>query len=398
MPEDAGKPEPSLGECWPIDLYPDAVSGLDRQLRICQQSAASRELFGDKEGLPCYEGHFGRDSRCPGCQIDRVIEHGETARWYLADRKEGEDEPSAFYEITLLPVQDESGAVRGVVEILRDATLSFRMEHQLIETSQELDRQVEETRGELKKLKQDQAALVQAEKMASLGRLVAGLTHEIHTPLGTIVSSLELTRSLLAALDEEPGRIGPLLGELKSMLDLEQLATERIGKILGSLRIFAHLDRAEEEDFDLHVGISACLALLSHDLKQGVEVERDFGALPNVRCRPDAINQVFMNILQNAVQAMKGEGRIRVVTRVDEGRSEQVRLEFHDTGKGIPESNLDKIFEPGFTTKPRGVGTGLGLALAYSTVKGHRGTIEVESTPGEGSIFVVRLPIRGTGR
>ena len=164
-------------------------------------------------------------------------------------------------------------------------------------------------------------------------------------------------------------------------------------KILGSLRIFAHLDKAEVEEYDLHVGIDAALALLSHALRGRVEVERDYGDLPHVICRPDAINQVFMNLLENASTAIEGEGRISVRTRLLEG--DQVELVFSDTGKGIKAENLQRVLEPGFTTKPRGVGTGLGLAIVKSTIDDHGGSIELTSSVGEGTTFRLVLPVRG---
>jgi two-component system NtrC family sensor kinase len=164
-------------------------------------------------------------------------------------------------------------------------------------------------------------------------------------------------------------------------------------KILGSLRIFAHLDKAEVEEYDLHVGIDAALALLSHALRGRVEVERDYGDLPQVLCRPDAINQVFMNLLENASTAIEGEGRISVKTRLL--AADRVELTFSDSGKGIKPENLERVLEPGFTTKPRGVGTGLGLAIVKSTIDDHGGKIELTSQPGQGTTFRIALPVRG---
>ncbi len=315
--------------------------------------------------------------------------------------------------MTVAPVCDEDGKVVELIEILRDATLSFAVEKHLISTSEQLETEVEtrtreigllseqtdQLRENLKALREDQSALIQTEKMASVGRLAAGLTHEMHTPLGALMSNAEMLRRCIDQLQETTAGMPdvPVLAKqvatAAKLLDLQRLAAERMKKILGSLRIFAHLDKAEVEEYDLHVGIDAALALLSHSMRGRVEVEKDYGDLPHVICRPDAINQVFMNLLENASTAIEGEGRIAVRTRLLD--DQRVELVFEDSGKGIRPEDLGRVLEPGFTTKPRGVGTGLGLAIVKSTIDDHRGTIELTSRLGEGTTFRHTLPERG---
>ena len=393
-----------------FDQIPESLARLGPDLQVRQQNSRSRETYGEATGTPCYKAHFGRSDRCPGCMIDEVFERGFTRRWYLADDR---SERKSYYEITVSPLLDSEGRVTEVIEMIRDATATLAVEQHLIQTSEQLEQEVDnrtreladltertgELREHLRELRQEQAAMVQTEKMASLGRLAAGLTHEIHTPLGALLSNLDMLRRCVKKIDERlrSGGGEPDLEELKRQVDtcgelmeLQKLAADRIHKIVSSLRSFAHLDRAEEEPYDLHEGIDASLALLTHEIRGRIEVTRDYGELPPVACRPDALNQVFMNLLQNAVHAIEGPGSIHIATRVE--NSEAV-LEFHDSGKGIAAENLAKVFEPGFTTKPRGVGTGLGLAMAYSTLVDHGGQIEARSEPGKGTSFILRLPL-----
>ena len=377
-----------------IHCFPDPICRIDNRLLVLAQNPASLVRSGEMLNRPCHLTHFHRETPCAGCQAQWVFATGRPARWFLAIEAKDESSAKTYFEITLLPETNDAGETVGLIELLRDVTLSFAMEHQLIETSEQLDQQVAERTAQLEKLKRDQAALVQAEKMASLGRLVAGLTHEIHTPLGTIVSSLEMMDKLVSRHRDATGlRDDDAFAQCSELIELQALATQRITRILRSLREFAHLDRAQEEATDLHVGIDSCLALLSHELKGRIDVTRDYGDLPRVVCRPDAMNQVFMNLLQNAIQAIDSKGTIKIVTRRENER--WVRLAFHDSGCGIPAEQIEHIFEPGFTTKARGVGTGLGLALSYSTMETHKGQICVESTPGSGTVFTLRLPVWG---
>lgn len=393
-----------------LDQIPQALSRLSVDLTVKWQSRAARDEFGDGRDRPCYQAHFGRDTPCPGCNVAEVIAKRTTQSWFLSQEKDGRP---VYFEVIMTPVCDEDGKVIELIEILRDATVSFAVETHLISTSEQLESEVEtrtreigllsqqtdQLRQNLQALREDQSALIQTEKMASVGRLAAGLTHEMHTPLGAILSNADMLRRCVERLQKIAGRkaetpeLRKQVDTAAKLLDLQRLAADRMKKILGSLRIFAHLDKAEVEEYDLHVGIDAALALLTHELRGRVEVERDYGDLPQVICRPDAINQVFMNLLENASTAIEGEGRISVKTRLIEG--ERVELIFRDTGKGIEPENLDRVLEPGFTTKPRGVGTGLGLAIVKSTIDDHGGTIELDSRPGQGTTFRLVLPVRG---
>lgn len=252
-----------------------------------------------------------------------------------------------------------------------------------------------------RELRATQAQLVQSGKMAALGQLVAGVAHEINTPVGAIASmhqslSLGLQR-LEAALAAHPEwlRTEPKLQKTKEVLEeatrVIGSGSERVGTIVRRLRSFARLDEAEFKVADLNEGIRDSVIMARHKNKHAV-IEEDLGELPPVPCHPSQLNQVFLNLLVNALQALdKPDGRVVVRTR--HLPSDHVQVEIEDNGCGIPEENLDKIFDPGFTTKGVQVGTGLGLSISYQIVAEHHGRVDVKSRQGEGTTFTVTLPI-----
>jgi two-component system, NtrC family, sensor kinase len=236
--------------------------------------------------------------------------------------------------------------------------------------------------------------LIQSEKMAALGLLVAGVAHEINTPMGAIHSNNDVmtravgkVRKLLEpAPDKEVRRLLDILGEICRN---NEIATERIMNIVRSLKNFARLDEAERKKVNIHEGIESTLSLLRHQLKNRIRIVKCFGDIPEIECYPNELNQVFMNILVNAAQAIKHRGEITVKTWRE---GDRVKIAISDTGVGIPPENLSKVFDPGFTTKGVGLGTGLGLSLCYKIVQDHRGTIEAESSK-QGTTFTISIPL-----
>ena len=236
--------------------------------------------------------------------------------------------------------------------------------------------------------------LMQAEKMAALGLLVAGVAHEINTPMGAIHSNNDIMSRAVdrirKALGEFPEKeVVRLLSILEQVCKNNEIATERIMHIVRSLKNFARLDEAERKRVNIHEGIESTLTLLQHQLKSRIRIEKDFGELPEIECHPNQLNQVFMNILANAAQAIPQRGRIHIRTWAER---DQVKVAISDTGVGIPDEDLSKIFDPGFTTKGVGIGTGLGLSICYKIVADHGGTIEVESAK-TGTTFTIVLPL-----
>jgi signal transduction histidine kinase len=247
--------------------------------------------------------------------------------------------------------------------------------------------------------------------MASVGQLAAGVAHEINNPIGFVQSNLNVLgqyvedlAALVAAYEERlaPEQRGAaraalpdvdlrfILDDLPQLLGQSKEGVARVVKIVRDLRDFSYVDRPEWQQVDLHDCLESTLNLVSHELKYKATVERHYGTLPKITCMPFQINQVVMNLLINAVQAIPERGRITIRTAVD---SDGVRVDIADDGKGIPADVIGRIFEPFFTTKPIGSGTGLGLSVSYGIVRKHGGTIEVASTEGKGTTFTIRLPV-----
>jgi len=269
----------------------------------------------------------------------------------------------------------------------------------------------EELQRTYDRLASAQEQLLQSEKMASIGQLAAGVAHEINNPIGYVHSNLGTLRdyvsSLLALLEHHAAQASPdddtliqlrerldidfIVGDLPQLLDESREGIERVTKIVQDLKEFSHVGDETPRAVDLHKGLDSTLNIVWNDLKYKVQLDKHYGELPLVECNPSELNQVFMNLLINAGQAIAERGTITLATGVDE---DQVWVSVTDSGCGIANDALQRIFDPFFTTKPIGRGTGLGLAIAYRIVAKHHGRIEVRSRPGFGSTFRVVLPIK----
>ena len=251
-------------------------------------------------------------------------------------------------------------------------------------------------------LKATQAQLLQSEKMASIGQLAAGVAHEINNPIGYVYANFNTlsgyVTELLAAALATPGATAKpldldfLAEDLPDLLRETRDGLDRVTKIVRDLKDFSRVDTSDAwESADLVAGLESTLNIVQNELKYKASIERQLVALPEVSCRPSEINQVFMNLLVNAAQAIPERGVIRLASGFDD---EQVWVEVADTGKGMTAEVRNRIFEPFFTTKPVGQGTGLGLSLSYSIVQKHHGRIDVDSVPGRGATFRITLPRR----
>ncbi|MBI2278383.1 MAG: ATPase [Dechloromonas sp.] len=287
----------------------------------------------------------------------------------------------------------------------------------LTEINRSLEEKVEQRSSELtrvlKRVEEAQQQLLQSEKMAAIGQLATGVAHEINNPIGFVNSNLGTLKTyierLMRLVDayESVARGGDpaLLEAARRGADLEFLREDlpslvkesheglnRVTRIVQDLKDFSHVDQAELQEADLNAGLESTLNVVWNEIKYKAEVVRELGDIPQVSCVPAQINQVFMNLLVNAAQAIEKRGRIFVRSGCE---NDMVWFEIEDTGKGMTDEVRQRIFEPFFTTKPVGKGTGLGLSISYDiVVKKHGGRLDVSSTPGVGTRFKICLPLK----
>jgi len=315
--------------------------------------------------------------------------------------------------------EDEVGllatSLNQLVQWVGEHTQELELARQTLE--QRVDERTQELQAALQDLKQTQVQLIQTEKMSSLGQLVSGVAHEINNPINFIYGNLtyanEYTLQLFKLLElyqqQYPTPTNVIRDQLEvidfdfiradlpKVLSSMNMGTERIRKIVLSLRNFSRLDEAEMKAVDIHEGIDNTLLILNHRLKQGIEVIKKFDDLPLVPCYPAQLNQVFMNILANAIDVLLSEDTQptkRIVIQTQKVAHNQIWVRIWNNGSGIPVDIRDKLFDPFFTTKPVGQGTGLGLSICYQIVEKHSGRIEVISEPGQGTEFAIALPIQ----
>jgi signal transduction histidine kinase len=263
-------------------------------------------------------------------------------------------------------------------------------------------------------LRDTQAQLIQTEKMSSLGQMVAGIAHEINNPINFIQGNLtpleeyfQNLLSLIASYQQEYPQaaqhildqqddidIDFMLTDLPNILSSIQMGTKRVSDIVVSLRNYSRLDESLIKDVDIHEGIDSTLLILNYRLKQGVQVIKNYGVLPMIRCSPSQLNQVFTNIIANALDAMFDANvqPMKIILTTRTLPNNQVQVVIGDTGPGMPAEIQAKIFDPFFTTKAIGKGTGLGLGICYKIIQQHQGSIKVNSTPESGTEFVITLP------
>ena len=241
---------------------------------------------------------------------------------------------------------------------------------------------VDELKKTLQELKETQLQLINSEKMASLGQLIAGVAHEINTPVAAIKSNNEIYAKLIKKIEDT--KLIELFNDINST---DKIAIERINNLVLSLKKFVRLDEAEVQEANINKELDLTLDLIRHETKHGITVVKNYGEIPLINCYPNMLNQVFMNILVNACQAIDKEGTITITTSFE---NKELKISIKDTGKGIKDTK--KIFEAGYTTKGIGVGTGLGLAISSKIIDKHNGKIEVKSKENEGSEFIITIP------
>ena len=307
-------------------------------------------------------------------------------------------------------VLDDAGAPLRIDGITADITQHKNAEDLLKQRNKELQ-------TALDKIQQVQRQLVQSEKLSSIGQLAAGVAHEINNPIGYINSNLTSLKNYveeLLALVTIYEKIEPVCADaeqlhqiqvFKNKIDLEFIKTDvldlleeshegasRVKKIVQDLKDFSHAGGDDDWQWaNLHTCLESTLNIVNNEIKYKAHVVKEFGEIPEVKCLPHQLNQVFMNLLVNAAHAIENDGIITVRTGT---ANDQVWVEVSDTGNGIAPEHLSKIFDPFFTTKPVGKGTGLGLSVSYSIIKKHNGEIQLDSRVGEGTTFRIVLPVK----
>ena len=228
-------------------------------------------------------------------------------------------------------------------------------------------------------------------RLASLGRMLAYVTHEINTPVASILSNNDALRRALEALRDVPlpPDAARKIDAVRNLAEVDQAACERISGVIRTVKRLARGDDAERAAADINELLRESLSLVQYEYRGRITVETDFGELPRVECYPQLLSQVFVNLLINAGQAIEGEGRVAMRTYA---AGDDVHVRISDTGRGIDPADQPRVFTPGFTTKPAGVGTGLGLAITKEAVERHGGSIDFESRPGSGTTFHLRIP------
>lgn len=323
------------------------------------------------------------------------IFHRPTGRWFI---------------INSYPFEDvHANEISGEAITFHDSTELKGITAELEEKNAEIEKAYSE-------LKAVQSQLLQQEKMASIGQLAAGIAHEINNPIGFISSNLGSLGKYLVRLtefikaqSEALGQIytsNPAVNKLEEkrkqlkldyiIPDIESLIKEsldgadRVRKIVQDLKSFSRVEETEYKPADINAGLESTINIVWNELKYKATLKKEYGDIPLTRCNPGRLNQVFMNLLVNAAQAIEKQGEIRIKTWKDDGA---ILVSVSDTGCGIPGDKLTKIFEPFFTTKEAGRGTGLGLSIAYDIIKKHNGNITVDSEVGKGTTFTLRIPV-----
>jgi PAS domain S-box-containing protein len=324
----------------------------------------------------------------------------------------------------MIPYLSASGECLGTIGIIYDVTERKRLENslrketdELKEAREELSKKNSELEAAYTELKETQAQILQQEKMASIGQLAAGVAHEINNPIGFISSNLSSLSKYVDKISEfmtvqasvagtctdtekkvtleekkKALKIDYIQDDIKDLIIESLDGAERVKKIVQDLKSFSRNDQLEYREADINECMESTFNIVWNELRYKATVTKEYGDIPLVRCFPQQINQVFMNLLVNAVHAIETSGEIRVKTWDKNG---WIYASISDTGHGIPPEILKKIFEPFFTTKEAGKGTGLGLSITYDIVRKHGGDISVESESGKGTTFTVSLPIAG---
>ncbi|MEW6288929.1 MAG: ATP-binding protein [Thermodesulfobacteriota bacterium] len=378
-------------------------------------------------GKKCFDIFGGSKCHTPDCPL-ALISSGAQAVEYEVDKTLAGHE-HIICTLTAAPFYGPDGQLVGIVEDFKDITLRKKAEKEFMDAYaeaqhlslalQEKNRELEEGNWHLAEahaqLKAAQSQMLQREKMASVGQLAAGVAHEINNPVGFVTSNLSTLAKYIDRLTEfidlqdkavagdgqgqlrearRTLKIDYIAGDAKDLIRESLDGMDRVSSIVRGLKSFSRVDEARRQAADINECLDATLNIVWNELKYKATVTKDYGDIPRTVCNPQQLNQVFMNFLVNAAQAIAKQGEIRIRSRCE---NDWIHVSISDTGCGIAPEHLSRIFEPFFTTKEVGKGTGLGLSISYDIIKKHGGDIAVESEPGCGTTFIVKIPVVAQG-
>ncbi len=405
-----------------LESIRDPMVMIDKDLNVVWSNEATREIFGDDGiGKKCHQVCDGRDTACRAlsCIAMQTLRDGQphSCDIALADKS---GLLRFFHCTTSVALRDKEGNPTAVMEIAGDIT----------------DRRIAEKYSELKrleaadhKLKELRSHLIQSEKLASIGQLAAGVAHEMNTPIGFVACNFETlgkhVKKILALIElyteleraveaadatggpalvapirqfREKMRIDAILKNLDVLFEDSREGLERVTEIIQNLRDFSRVDQSSDfARYNVNEGLAATLVVARNAIKYSADVVTEFDEIPEIFCHPGQINQVFLNLVVNAAQAIESQerqerGRITIRTYAADSH---VVCEIEDDGPGIAPEDRRKVFDPFFTTKPAGKGTGMGLSISYDIiVNKHKGRISVESEVGRGTVFTIKLPLQ----
>lgn len=392
--------------------------------------AASRPLLADlivdgasADDLPRLHG--------PSARASTLVAGAWEAEGFFPQLQPGGQPGGRWLNFTAAPLRDHDDQIIGAIVTLQDVTQAHRTEEELTRRLEqmvevrsaemraaqaELHQRFDELQQTNQKLAQAQNQLLQSDKMASIGQLAAGVAHEINNPVGFVSSNLHTLRQYVASLLQLADAYGRcsqpvdaaaaqalqkvrqaveldyLKDDLPQLLDESADGLARVKKIVQDLKDFSRVDQADWQLADLNAGLASTLNVVLHEVKYKADIVRRLQPLPPVLCLAGQLNQVFMNLIVNASQAITGRGTITLASGAVDGWA---WVQVDDTGSGMGDAVRRRIFEPFYTTKAVGQGTGLGLSLSFSIVQRHGGVIQVRSQPGAGSQFRVWVPVAG---
>jgi signal transduction histidine kinase len=392
-------------------------------------SSELTQIGEDKSGNPGFSGAMAGQTRTELVHkarfsaFEQVVENRDLIQSYIPQYTKDQDKPAGVFEIysDATPFLAELRRTEIQLGLLVGGALAvlFGVLYLIVRRAQNIIRQQSAERLST------QQHLAQSEKMASLGQLVAGVTHQLNTPIGFSHNNVNLTISYLKEL-ATPMLVAARLSELVKKLPPERsqvvlnlgtsrdalsklslngdevkdlvlmledvlIGLEQMRELVSNLRDFTRLDRSKITDADLNAALKTVIYIARSSIPPRIQVIEKFGLLPKLDCNPSQLNQVFLNLITNAAQAIPGDGRIDIRTWAE---ANEVGIEISDNGTGIPPDVLPYIFENFYTTKPRGIGTGLGLSIARDIVENHGGRITVSSQPGQGTAFCIKLPFQ----